>query len=879
MKVTLLSTLFILGIGLSLTAQNVFIPDVNFKANLLANSSINTNSDNEIQVSEAEAYTGTIFCINSEISDLTGLEHFTSLTNLNCGFNSISNLDVSSNVSLSMLWCGVNQLTSLDLSNNPNLTNLQCPVNSITELDLSNNPNLAVLHCDRNDLTSLDLSTNNSLFELWAFDNDLDFLDVSNGNNSNISSFSFDVSDNENLTCIKVDNESYSNQNWTNKDSQSSFTANDFPEVNAGFDQTICEGELTVLAGQGAVEYEWDNEITNNQVFSAPLGVTTYTLTGVNEEGCQATDQVTVTVLAKPVVQAGQDLSVCEGETISLSASGGSDYEWSNGIVNNESFVPNLGVTEYSVTVIGDNGCSAVDDLVVTVNSLPAVEAGANISACEGETIMLSGSGASVYEWGSGIENNVAFMPSIGVTSYMVTGTDANGCVNTDNVVITVNELPSIEAGINQTICEGETVILSAGGAVTYEWGNGVTNDMPFTPSTGVTSYAVAGTDANGCANTANVVITVNELPSIEAGVDQMVCEGETVTLSALGAMTYEWSNDVTNNTAFTPSVGVTSYMVTGTDINGCANTDNVIISTNSNPTVEAGIDLTVCEGETVTLTASGANTMQWNNGVTNGVAFIPTIGNTSFNVTGTDAQGCSSTDDVTITVNALPAVDAGADITVCSGELAVLSASGASTFSWSNGVSDNVAFIPETGNSNYVVTGIDINGCVNSDEVIITATALPNVTTTVIDNTITANQASASYQWIDCGNSNEVIEGETNVNFSPIESGDYAVTVTMNGCSATSDCENISIVGINETDLFNEVNVYPNPIVDNVSLELGELKNVAVTVHSITGELVYKAENLNSTIHRFNFDSASGIYILSLMAAGESAQYKLIKE
>ena len=122
------TTLLFLCVFLSahLFAQNVYIPDANFKAYLVGNSLINTNNDTEIQVSEASAFTGTIDCNGQNIYDLTGIASFTALISLNCQGNQIGSLDLLNNTALEEIYCGLNQLTYLDLSSNTSLTFLDC---------------------------------------------------------------------------------------------------------------------------------------------------------------------------------------------------------------------------------------------------------------------------------------------------------------------------------------------------------------------------------------------------------------------------------------------------------------------------------------------------------------------------------------------------------------------------------------------------------------------------------------------------------------------------------------------------------------------------------------------------------------------------------
>ena len=246
MKKVLLSILTLTAICTGATAQNVNIPDANFKAYLLGNASINTDADpNEISVTEAGAFTGNVNCQNLSISDLTGIEAFTSILYLYCNNNSISSLDLSQNTSLTELRCNSNSLSALDLSQNTALTSIKCEVNSLTSLnvtqntlldylkctanslnslDISQNLALTELLCEFNSISSLDLSQHTSLIHFRCQNNALSYLNVANGNNSNVTYFL--SQNNPALTCITVDDVAYSTTNWTNIDAGVSFSTN-----------------------------------------------------------------------------------------------------------------------------------------------------------------------------------------------------------------------------------------------------------------------------------------------------------------------------------------------------------------------------------------------------------------------------------------------------------------------------------------------------------------------------------------------------------------------------------------------------------------------------------------------------------------------------
>ena len=183
--------------------QNVYIPDTNFKAYLVGNSAINTNGDTEIQVSEATAFNGTIGCYNLSIYDLTGIEEFSSLTNLQCSGNQISSLDVGGATALTYLSCFDNQLTSLDVSNNTALTWLNCYDNLLTSLNLNGATALEGLYAWNNQLVNLDVSQNTSLISLLCNNNQLISLDLSQISCA-LQINESDFSENPNLNCVEV---------------------------------------------------------------------------------------------------------------------------------------------------------------------------------------------------------------------------------------------------------------------------------------------------------------------------------------------------------------------------------------------------------------------------------------------------------------------------------------------------------------------------------------------------------------------------------------------------------------------------------------------------------------------------------------------------
>ncbi|MES2589829.1 MAG: T9SS type A sorting domain-containing protein [Bacteroidota bacterium] len=805
--------LLILALLLSFSksfGQIVNIPDANFKTSLVSNSSINTNLDGEIQVAEANAYTGKINISSTGVSNLTGIEAFTSLTSFNCSYNSIS---------------------SLDLSFLSTLLTLECHNNSLTSLDLSSLPNLDTLSCQNNPLT---------------------FLNVANGNNSNITYFN--ALPNTSLTCIKVDDAAYSAAVWTLVDAASTFiskvdtpidvstcsiytlpgltvgdyytgsggsgtplfsgnnitttqtiyvyksngpcfdessflvTINPIPAVNAGIDQTKCEGDNIVLTGSGSGGsiFTWDFGVTDGLAFTHSSGFLTFTVTGTDTNGCVNTDQVNVDVFALPSVDAGFDQTLCESDPLTLNGGGAQSYTWDNSVLDGIPFFPSVGTTNFTVIGTDINGCINTDQIGITVNALPIVDAGINQTVCENDLITLSGSGANSYSWDNGIFDSNPFVLGVGVTTFTVTGTDFNGCNNTDQVDVTVNALPIVFAGNDTTVCENQNVILHGTGASSYSWDNGVFDSIPFISGVGTITYTLTATDLNGCFSTDQVDVIVNALPSVYAGIDETSCAGSSVTNSASGAVSYVWDNGVIDNVPFSAVLDTTIYTVFGTDINGCVGTDSKTVIAHPAANIGAGLDQTVCEGTLITLSSTGAQFMAWDNGVFDNTSFFQVPGTVTYTVNGTDFNGCSGSDQVSVTVNALPIVFAGNDTTVCENENVILHGIGASSYSWDNGVFDSIPFISGVGTITYTLTATDLNGCFSTDQVDVIVNALPSVyagidETSCAGSSVTNSASGAvSYVW-----DNGVID---NVPFSAVlDTTIYTVFGTdINGCVGT---------------------------------------------------------------------------------------------
>jgi gliding motility-associated-like protein len=518
--------------------------------------------------------------------------------------------------------------------------------------------------------------------------------------------------------------------------------------INSTPGTTVCSGTSVTLSGTGASSYSWSGGITNGVAF-VPSSTQTYTVTGTNANGCTNTSSVTITVNPLPTVgiNTTPGTTVCSGTSVTLSGTGATSYSWSGGITNGVAFVPS-GTQTYTVTGTNANGCTNTSSVTITVNPLPTVgiNVSPNTTVCSGTSVTLSGTGATSYSWSGGITNGVAFVPS-STQTYTVTGTNANGCTNTSSVTISITNSNTVTGPGSSTVCIGNAMT-SITHNTTGATGIGTPTGLPSgvsasfsggiitisgTPTVvGIYNYTIPLTGGCGSVN-ATGTITVNSLPTIgtNSSPGTTVCSGTSVTLSGTGATSYSWSGGVSDGVSFVPS-STQTYTVTGTDVNGCTNTNSVTITVNSLPNVGYNVspNTSVCSGTSVTLSGTGASNYSWSGGVVDGSPFVPTSTQT-YTVTGTDGNGCSNTSTVTITVNTLPTVNINASpgSTICFGDPVILSATGSGTsYTWSGGISDGQPFTP-TASDVYTVTASDANGCTNTTSISLVVNPLPTIT------------------------------------------------------------------------------------------------------------------------------------------------------
>lgn len=628
-----------------------------------------------------------------------------------------------------------------------------------------------------------------------------------------------------------------------------------FTSATVSLNQDICPGGNANITAGGGVTYSWSDGATvlgtTATINVTPANTTAYTCTVTNGAGCVA--NVNTTVVVDPLDDASFDFfDFCFGaanSAVNIATPGGffefnpvpggaTAINASTGEITNE-----VVGTTYTVQYTTNANCANVSTQTVFVNTVddPQFTTGNYCSggtntvtgiATPGGTFTFNGTLPATINASTGVISN-----GVAGTTYQITYTTPAGVCQSVSapVSVTVNTTPTISAVGSQTVCDGAnfTAVNFAGtGAPTFNWTN--TNNSIGLASSGsgnIAAFAGTGTTLGGsavsgtitvtpvtgsCSGTpVNFTLTVNALPDVDAGADQTVCTGTSVTLSGSGAASYAWDNGVTDGVSFTPAIGSVVYTVTGTGANLCTNTDAVTItvtnlddaSFNSTNICEGDINLVsgvVTAGGTFSYDGSDASSINASTGViSNGVA------GTTYNIIYTTPAGaCQAiSSPVSVTVFANPAAA----------------------------------------------------GAVTNDD---------GTTNGAIDVTVTGGAAPYGYVW-DHGPSSEDLTG--------LAAGTYGVTITdANGCSVYESFVVISTVGVETNPLNSVLSIYPNPTSGMITVALEGDFNVVV--QDARGRVVVQQSgNNNMNIDLYSLESA--VYFITVQQGDHVVVRRIVKQ
>ncbi|MFM2156987.1 MAG: hypothetical protein RL516_1736, partial [Bacteroidota bacterium] len=433
---------------------------------------------------------------------------------------------------------------------------------------------------------------------------------------------------------------------------------------NTGFSVAmdgVTKGNINCIADTNWVWYRYDGT-TSLIINFANLSVGNHLLSILPTNTNLEIDLITVTsnsgltlspaaapctaAIFTPTITPSGPITFCQGGNVTLTATPGISYLWSNGATTQSIVATTTG--SYSVTVNNNGQTGTSNNVNVTVNALPSntITTSGTTAICQGSSLTLTAASGATYIWSTG-----ATTQSINVTSagnYSATITNSNGCTSVSNPVAVsiVNPTATITASGPTNICSNSSVTLTANSGTTYLWSTGATTQSINVNTAG--TYTVTVTQSGGCSiASTGTAITLKASPSsiINTSGPTTFCNGNVTLTSGATNCTYLWSNGSTNSSITVSTSG--SYICTATATNGCTSASNPVnviaqSGTVTTPTISASGTTTFCAGNSVNLTATSGTSYLWSNGATTQTINV-TTGGTYF-VTVSQNGGCAAT-------------------------------------------------------------------------------------------------------------------------------------------------------------------------------------------------------------------------------------------
>ena len=552
---------------------------------------------------------------------------------------------------------------------------------------------------------------------------------------------------------------------------------------------TICMGDTTTLFASGGSGYQWSTSATTDSIVVSPISDTNYSVMVTDGNNCSNNTNIDVVVNALPSPSISGSTIVCQGFSTTLTASGGTGYNWSTGDTASSIVVTPANDSTYLVNVTNANGCADTTSVMVQVLNKPTAIITGSDSICLGDATTLMASGGGNYSWNDGSSlDSLVVSPTVDSTFSVVV--DINGCTDTTYHAIVVNDLPTpVITGID-TICMGDTTTLFASGGSGYQWNTSATTDSIVVSPISNTTYDVTVTNGNNCSNTANIEVIVNALPTPSIAGNTIICEGFSTSLTASGGNTFSWNNGDTTATITVSPLVDTAYIVTVTNANGCIDTTSTTIQVLSQPTASiSGLD-SICLGSSTTLIASGGGNYTWNDGSSLTSFVVTPVADSTFSVI-VDINGCTDTAYHSVRVNTLPTASITGNNVICNGESTTLYASGGTSYAWNTSETFDSIVVTPTSTTVYDVVVTDANNCSNTANMNVIVNSLPTVniagTDSICEGSSTSLVASGanSYVW-------NTTETTTGITVSPTTNTTYTVTGTDG-----NNCENSAQISI----------------------------------------------------------------------------------
>ncbi|MEN9304549.1 MAG: hypothetical protein RL264_2978 [Bacteroidota bacterium] len=583
-------------------------------------------------------------------------------------------------------------------------------------------------------------------------------------------------------------------------------------------------------------------------------------------------------------------VSICEGESITFtntSTNYPTSYSWTFGggtPATSTSTSPTItfntaGTYTVALTATNSFGSNTMTQTsLITVKPKPTVTTNGNQTVCSGTSATVTATGAASYSWSPGNQTSPSIIATpTSTTTYTVTGLAANGCSNTATATISVISFPApqITPSTTAAICENETVILTSSDASSFLWSTGETTQSISVSPSQTTTYTITAIGSNGCSSSTPYEVLVNAINLVVTSPVTSVCEGASTTVTASGANSYLWNNGETTATITVSPTVATTYTVTATS-GSCSEVGSYFIGVGQIIVFGDFEDSTICEGSSIVLSVSGADNYTWSNGdVGSSITVSPSVA-TIYTVTGITGS-CTGTTNFFIDIQAPISVSVlPTSTTVCSGANVTLTASGATSYLWSNGQTGASITVPVQNTTVFTVSG-QTASCF--DEAVASVSVFTVPTLSITSDAVCFGGISPLSATPEGGTFSGVHVVGSNFDASELPLGNsYPVTYTfidVNNCTY-STTENVVTEICESVDELEKAwfTIYPNPTSEMLHFN-GLTTASDYSIFSINGGVLMTG----TTSEVINVASLqAGYYWITVKENGKSATAKFIK-
>ncbi len=589
--------------------------------------------------------------------------------------------------------------------------------------------------------------------------------------------------------------------------------------------------------------------------------------------------------------------SICYGDSIELSISSviGTTYTWSTGATTDSINVKPLVTTIYSI--IANNGClkdTSYITVTVTPNIIPGIKARPD-TVCKGDTAIINASGGTTYKWSTVQTTDTIRVVPKADSTFTVTIYSGNCSKDTTIKIIVIPSFTAVATARPDTVCPGDSALLSASGGTTYRWSNGKTTTSIWVTPLITTTYLVEAYSGK-CSNVDSVKVNVLTATTATVSPNDTICPKGTAILTVTGSggnVAYKWSSGQTTSSITVSPLSNTTYTVT---VYGKCDSVKKMVTVIVDPVplpIIKGNPLK-CKGVKDTLTVTGGVTYKWSNGSTSTTYYTgPINADSTITVTAYNAIGCSH--DTTFKITVKPITDTvNKPIVACRGSMVELVANpigaGPFTYKWSPGgeTTDSISVV-DTAATNYTVT-LFKDGCANTEITDVTPYNPPlnACCSTIIfpgdDTIITASGSTIKeYQWVDSANVvclNPPLCNEVKV--TPTVTTTYTVIGTdSNGCQSqriVTIIVEIPCFNFTVPNVFTPNNPGPNGVNNVFYIKTENISGWSIYIYDRWGKEMFKSTNPD-VYWNGNTESGSkapdGVYYYIIKGTCQNNTYK----